>query len=521
MTMILPTSLDQPVYADWTADRTGVTLAREYLRVSRDDSYEERSQEDQHEDNREASDARGWTLGVPYCDTGSASEYARGKIRGDFDQLVTDLKTDRFGAKVLILWEVSRLSREVSGWVEMIDLCARRGVLIHATSEEHTYNPANGHDRHKLIAAANDAQLESYKTSTRVTRRRAREKRDGEIHGMIPFGFRREYRQVERKGKRVAKSVQLPHPEEAPIVQELFRRVLAGHSVRSIALDFEARGVRSRRGKVLGQAWLREMLQRPVYAGLRSISPEITGQWEKLVSPADFYDVQAIFAARTRATPRPGARNVRLLSTIARCDVCGGPMSAKPRNGTAMYSCGPRSCVAVPVLDMDAYVTGVVFDYLSAPGVVEELTAPPSAGGELARVLDEKRKAAAELVELERGVKAGNVSPFVATAAEEGIRERLSAAETRERALTLPNPLRPLFESLRAGDVHAAGDMRALIESNWDRAETSTKREALRALLSPEMIGELRIKRSPVPRQRCAAEKRARFATTEESEQAA
>ncbi|MEV6912810.1 recombinase family protein [Amycolatopsis sp. NPDC051071] len=520
MTMTLPTALDQPVYTDWTADRTGVILAREYLRVSRDKSGEERSQEEQHEENQEAAADLGWSLGDPYRDTGSASEYAQ-KARGDFAQMVADLRADRFGAQILIIWESSRLSREVTGWVEMIDLCARRGMRIHVTSEEHTYDPANGHDRHKLIGAANDAMLESYKTSKRITRTRARERKEGCLHGAIPFGYRREYEQVEKRGKLVPKSVQIPHPDEAPIVRELFRRVLAGHSVRSIALDYEARGIRSHRGKVMGQAWLREMLLRPVYAGLRSISPEITGQWDGLVSPADFYDVQAIFAARTRKTPRPGAKNVRLLSTIARCDVCGGPMSAKPRNGTTMYSCGPHSCVAVPVLDLDAYVTGVVFDYLSAPGVVEELTAPPAAGGELARVLDEKRKAAADLDELERGVKAGQVSPFVATAAEEGIRERLSVAETREKALTMPNPLRPLFESLRAGDVHAAGDLRALIESNWDKAEISTKREALRVLLSPEMIGELRVKRSPVPRQRCAAEKRARFATTEEGDQAA
>jgi len=105
-------------------------------------------------------------------------------------------------------------------------------------------------------------------------------------------------------------------------------------------------------------------------------------------------------------------------------------------------------------------------------------------------------------------VKAGKVSVFVATAAEEGIRERLSAAETREKELTLPNPLRALFAPLREGDTRAADTLRKLIEINWDDAPRTTQREALRALLSPDMIGQLRVQRSPTPRQRCPIERR-------------
>lgn len=257
---------------------------------------------------------------------------------------------------------------------------------------------------------------------------------------------------------------------------------------------------------------------RPVYAGLRSINPEIEGQWEHLVPPSDFYAVQAIFAARTRSTPRPGAKNVNLVSGIGRCGVCGGKLNAKPRNGVTMYSCGPRSCVAVPLIELDLYVTEVVLAYLATPGMVEELTAPPSTDAELATVLNEKHKPTAELAELERGVKAGKISPFIATASEEGIRSRLAAAEAREKELCVPSPLRALLAPLRDGDARATDTVRALIESNWTAAETSAKREALRVLLSADMIGELRVNRSPVPRQRCPVEDRAKFRTATRDE---
>ena len=510
MSDTLPSHLDQSGRASWSADRTGVILAREYLRVSQDRSGEETSQEEQHDENTDVADDKGWTLGDPYRDTGSASEFAQ-KSRGDFDQLVKDLRADRFGAQVLIIWEIARLSREVSGWVDMIKLCAVQGIVIHVTSEEHTYDPANGYDRHKLIGAANDAQLESFKTSKRVRRTRAREKREGAVHGMIPYGYRREYVQVERKGKLVPKSIQLPHPDQAPVVQELFRRVLAGESVWAIAQDFARQDVRSTRGKPLIASWLREMLMRPVYAGLRATGPEIEGQWDGLVSKRDFYDVQAILAKRSRKTSRPGAKNVRLLSTIARCGVCDGPMGGKPRHGRDMYSCARGSHVAVSVVELDAYVTEVALAYLTRPGIVEELTAPPSSDSDLARALDDKKRCAAELADLERAVRAQKVSAWVATAAEEGIRERLSLAEKRASELSLPNPLRILLAPLRDGDVGTAANVRTLLEAEWTVAKHLTRREVLRTLLTSERLGRLVIERSPTPRQRCEIERRVTF----------
>ncbi|MDQ2789205.1 MAG: recombinase family protein [Actinomycetota bacterium] len=43
---------------------------------------------------------------------------------------------------------------------------------------------------------------------------------------------------------------QEPEPAEAPVVAELYRRLVAGHSLRAIARDFEARGLRTRSGLV-------------------------------------------------------------------------------------------------------------------------------------------------------------------------------------------------------------------------------------------------------------------------------
>ncbi|HEV8528264.1 MAG TPA: recombinase family protein, partial [Actinomycetes bacterium] len=78
---------------------TTTKTAREYLRVSRDESGRLRSPEEQHGDNERAAEAHGWALGAPYVEDGavSASRYGR-KARPGYAALVDDLEADRVGA---------------------------------------------------------------------------------------------------------------------------------------------------------------------------------------------------------------------------------------------------------------------------------------------------------------------------------------------------------------------------------------------------------------------------------------
>lgn len=123
-------------------------VAREYLRVSRDSAGDGRSLDQQHEANAAAFAERGWQAHPkPYRDRGlSASSYARAK-RAGFKQLITDLENDEFDADVLAIWEASRGSRRVGEWVDLIDLCRRRGVTIWVTADRQVYDPANARHR--------------------------------------------------------------------------------------------------------------------------------------------------------------------------------------------------------------------------------------------------------------------------------------------------------------------------------------------------------------------------------------
>lgn len=189
---------------------------------------------------------QGWSLhaAAPYRDTDrSASRYAK-KAREDFKRLVGDLEADEFGADVLAIWELSRGSRRVGEWVDLVDLCKRRNMRIWVTTHGRLYDPANARERRSLLEDVVDAEYESDKTSER-RKRSARASADaGRPHGRNTYGFLRVYDERTRELVRVE-----PHPEQAPVVQEAARRLLNGDSACAIARDLNARDIPPRRGK--------------------------------------------------------------------------------------------------------------------------------------------------------------------------------------------------------------------------------------------------------------------------------
>src|SRR5260221_11448191 len=126
-------------------------LAREYLRVSQDRSGRARSVEEQHNDNLAAAERHGFSLnGEAYSDVSvSASRYST-KVRGGFARLLADLEAGRFGADVLVLWESSRGSRQVSEWAALVERLERAGVKVCVTTHGRIYDFANARDRPSL-----------------------------------------------------------------------------------------------------------------------------------------------------------------------------------------------------------------------------------------------------------------------------------------------------------------------------------------------------------------------------------
>jgi site-specific DNA recombinase len=116
--------------------------AREYLRVSLDRSGRARSLEEQHADHVRVAGEQGWVEDSYRDESVSASRYSR-RVRDGCDALITDLEGDRFGARVLMMWESSRGSRRVGEWVRLLELCEQRSVSIFVTTHGRCYEPGN------------------------------------------------------------------------------------------------------------------------------------------------------------------------------------------------------------------------------------------------------------------------------------------------------------------------------------------------------------------------------------------
>lgn len=481
-------------------DPVGETLRlREYLRVSKDPNGLETSPNEQHEDHVRDAERHGFTLHPEaYRDIGSASRSAR-KARLDFDRMMADLKAGGLDADGIAVWEPSRGSRQVWEWALLIDLLAEQHLQVWVSSHGKFYDPRRPRDRRNLQEDAVDAEYESGKTSDRMIRSHASRARQGKPVGRLTYGYRSVY--DAKTGKLQGRDVV---PEQAEHVEKLlFDLFVKTQSVGVCTKAWAKAGLLNGAGKPFGSPQLREMLRNRVYIAERvHIAGQITrwwrvspsevaitpGTWEPIVSRKVFFDAQEILDDETRSTTRPGGAR-HLLTMIARCDTCGGPLCAGVRRSGRIMKCRDTGCVLVRQDDLDKFGEKLILAWLSNPKVY---TRAQSVGAAAAEELKAAKAATAECRKHHRdlvaSVKAKRMSLVAFEALEPGALEDLEKAQTKERALEMPSDLQGLIEP---------GPNVAV---RWAAIEdVRVRRRIAQAVLIPSRAGQLRIKPTPSP----------------------
>lgn len=463
--------------------------AGQYLRVSLDKSGRQRSVEEQDNENREAAPGRGMEIVETYQEGKaiSASRFSK-KAREDFARLMDDLSAGKLD--ILILWEGSRGSRKVSEWARMIEICEEQRVKIFVTSHDHVYDPLEPRDRRTLMEDAVDAEYESGKTSKRVKRNARANAAAGLPHGKIPFGYDRLYHERTRR-----LIEQFPHPTQADVVKKIFADIAAGKSIKAITTELDAGDVPTKTGVPWTWSVVREIALNPTYIAKRSHYGVLTdATWPRLVDDATFYTVRRILTDPARKTTKPG--KVRhLVSMIARCAECGGPMTVRnrPRKGE-VYFCRPKSCAFIDKAQFEAYVVDLVLARL-----VETWDALTAAGDSddaaLLSARDEVARLRAELDELYDEVGAGRVSAVALARIEPQKLAAIEDAESRLKVASTPPALRPMLDGPK-------GQLR----QRWDAAPVTARREVVKALMQT-----LVVHRNPVPGHRVPAHQRVSY----------
>lgn len=451
-----------------------------YGRVSLDRAAEGKSVDQQLAEGRKVADREGWRIVGEHRDDGvSASRYARGKARPGWQAAMEEITRGR--VDLLVVWEISRATRDRAPWAALLAACTDTGTRIAVGGKVH--DPADPDDGFMLDLTAALAVRESGVTSKRIRRDVAARAEAGRPHGRVPYGYARQY---DRHDGRLLG--QVPDPETAPVVVEIVRRVLAGEACYGIASDLNRRGVpsplmvtRARNGKPVEEVpWRQDQVRRvaasPTNAGLRvhrgKVFPGVEAAWAPLIPRADHAAVTQMFGDPSRRHNLAGESiSKHLLVGIATCGECGAIVRKIKNRGTPSYSCSRGFHVARAMHFVDEFVTDVLLARLERPDVAD-LFAGEGAEADAAResAAAELANARAELDDWYDWAGKGMVTPAGLAKIEPALLARIEDAERRAR----PAPSSPVLRDILDGEVR----------ERWARAPLTARREVIRELMT-------------------------------------
>ncbi|HLZ39065.1 MAG TPA: recombinase family protein [Mycobacteriales bacterium] len=332
-----------------------------YLRISKDRAGRALGVTRQRQDTTKLARALGAAEIVEYPDNDRSA--TNGKKREQYDRLLADIRIGALGpGDVVIAYNQDRLVRDVGELDELLALCRKTGVGLRTTTGEINLATADGRTHARLIGVI--AQGEAEKIAERVARAMEQNAQQGRPHGKRAYGWDRAVT-LDASGNRLD-SRDVVNEQEAAIVQEIARRLIAGESVHGITDDLNARGVPAPSGKRWSTVSLRHIVMRPRNIGKRVHRgvAAFPGAWDPILDGPTYTQVLAILndpARRSSAGNQPRY----LLSMIAECGVCGEPLRATLNHNTPGYRC-QRGHVHRHRVAVDEYVLDVVEEWLGS-----------------------------------------------------------------------------------------------------------------------------------------------------------
>lgn len=249
------------------------------------------------------------------------------------------------------------------------------------------FNMSKASDRSQLANLGESDTAESEVKSERVTRAALERAEEGRANGPVAYGWRRVYEHDE-DGK-VIGFHDVEHPEQAAIVREIVRRLLAGDSVIAVTTDLNDRGVpapgagQKRKRRALGQTedgqrWsktsVKKVALRKVNVAIRTYKgAEYPAAWPAIITEEQHARITDLFAERAGGCERPGQR-MHLLSwgEVCTCGPCGGPIRVALRGNSKRGAKRPTyvcddGCVGRNEEALDRHIEAIAVEVLADP----------------------------------------------------------------------------------------------------------------------------------------------------------
>ena len=218
----------------------------------------------------------------------------------------------------IVVWKWSRFARHRVDWAVHVDRVESAGGQLASATEDVDTTTSAGRFARGMLAELAAFESERIGEGWRETHR-ARHAA-GLPPGGRPFGWRKAGRGIE------------PHPEQAPVVAELYQRYTAGATFWQLTQWLNGQGVRTRRGGTWAPGPLRDLLDNPVHAGrVRLNGVEVPGQHAPIVDE----DTAAAYWARRRAAQAAPRREASpfLLTGLVVCSTCDRAMVGGSNGG--------------------------------------------------------------------------------------------------------------------------------------------------------------------------------------------
>lgn len=261
-----------------------------------------------------------------FVEDGVSGRYA--KKRRAFQNMIALAKEKERPFDAILVWKFSRFARNQEESIFYKSMLGRAGVDVISISEPLDDSPFGS-----LIERIIEWMDEFYsiRLSGEVKRGMNEKISRSEIVTVPSFGY-------DVKGKSY-----IPN-DHAETVRKIFRDYLAGKGIVSIARELADEGVRTRRGSIPTNRWIRYILRNPVYIGKIRWSTDgkidyvhgeendnallVDGNFPPIIDEVTFQAVQAKLERRAKALPytRHDQPAEWMLKGLVRCSSCGSTL---------------------------------------------------------------------------------------------------------------------------------------------------------------------------------------------------
>jgi site-specific DNA recombinase len=371
-----------------------------YVRISQDREGAGLGVARQESDCRDLITRKGWTVAEVYIDN-DVSAYS-GRPRPAWSRMLDDIRSGAVDA--LVAWHVDRLTRSPRELEDVIDLADHNSLELATVSGEIDLATPTGRLIARMLGAAARHEAEHKAERQRRERRQAAEAGRVSGGGTRPYGYADDHVSI--------------LDEEAEIVRECSRRLLAGESLSSLCRDLFVRGVSTTTGRHWSPTQLRRLLASARISGRREHTPTSSYQgtrpllgeivadavWPGLITIDESDRLRALLSRPERRLGNGTGRRY-LLSGILRCGLCGTGMVGRPRSGVPRYVCpntpGGPGCggTATNAARTDDHVRDLALYALESPELAGRLRAQESLDPALLAQLSADESKAVELAQ--------------------------------------------------------------------------------------------------------------------------